>query len=144
MPTLNYTTKIGVAQTISEIHSALSKHGASRIATDYEAGKPCGLAFTLPTVSGERVFRLPVDVAAVHALLTRQAKGSSRVDARPEQAERVAWRVMREWLLAQLAIVEAQLVTMDQVMLPYMQWDADRTLYQAFRDQAVGQIEATR
>lgn len=142
MPTLNYSTKVGVVQTVSEIHAALAKHGASRIATNYTDGKPTGLSFSLATPGGVRVFHLPVDVPAVHALLTRQRVSSARVDNRPEQAERVAWRVMREWLLAQLAIVEAQMVTMDQIMLPYMQWDANRTLYQAFRDDAMGEIES--
>lgn len=52
----------------------------------------------------------------------------------PEQAERVAWRVAREWLLAQLAIIEAQMATLDQVMLPYLQVDGQKTLYAAYRE----------
>lgn len=148
MPTLNYTTKIGVVQTVSEIQKALASHGATRIATDYTDGKPSGIAFALPTPAGTRLFNLPVNVPAVAKLLADQREGrngydrNGRVDARPEQAERVAWRVTRDWLLAQLAIIEAQMATLDQIMLPYMQWDADRTLYDAFRDHEVRALES--
>lgn len=150
MPTLNYTTKIGVTQTTSEMQAALARHGATKIAVDYTRGKPSGLAFALPTPSGSRVFNLPVNVQAVAKLLADQREGrngyprSSRVDARPEQAERVAWRVVRDWLFAQLAIIEAEMATLDQIMLPYMQWDEGRTLYEAFRDHAVGEITTGR
>lgn len=141
MPTLNYSTKVPVSQTLREIQDALARQGATRIATDYAEGRPKGLSFMLPTVTGVRVFHLPVDVPAVRALLVRQHAKSTRVDARPEQAERVAWRVMREWLLAQLAIVEAQMVSIDQVMLPFMAWNDDQTLYDAFRDRALAELE---
>lgn len=149
MPTLNYTTKVSVNQTIAEIQGVLAKHGASRIATDYEYGKPSGIAFALPTPTGVHLFHLPVNVLAVKKLLVNQKAGSNgyakntRVDDRPEQAERVAWRVVRDWLMAQLAIIEAEMATMDQVMLPYMQWNADHTLYEAFRDNELRALEAS-
>lgn len=140
MGTLNYTTTVPASRTIAEIQTALAKHGAGTIAVQYEGQKPCGLAFSLTTPHGLKAFALPVDVAAVHRLLTDQRDGrngwakNSRVDARVEQAERVAWRVVREWLLAQLAIIEAQMATMDQVMLPYLRVDDTHTLYERYRE----------
>lgn len=140
MPTLNYTTTVPVTRTIAEIQDSLSKHGASSIATDYVDGKPAGLAFIVPTPHGPRQFAMPVDVDAVHRLLVNQKAGrdghkrNPRVDDRREQAERVAWRVMREWLVAQLAIIEAQMASLDQVMLPYLKVDADRTLYESYKE----------
>jgi len=145
MATLNYTTVVPVVRTIGEMQEALAGHGAASIAIAYEGGKPSGISFMLKTPHGFRTFDLPVDVAAVHQLLTEQRHGqnghkaNSRVDARPEQAERVAWRVAREWLFAQLAIIEAQMATLDQVMLPYLKVDDSHTLYQAYtqREQAL-------
>jgi len=36
-----------------------------------------------------------------------------------DQSRRVGWRIIRQWLEAQLAIVETQMVTIEQVFLPY-------------------------
>ena len=52
-----------------------------------------------------------------------------------EQAQRVAWRIVKDWLEAQLAIIETEMVTLDQVMLPYMQGDNGQTVYELYRDQ---------
>lgn len=140
MATLNYTTTISVVRTIGEMQQALAGHGAASIAIAYEGGKPSGIGFMLKTPHGFRTFDLPVDVAAVHRLLSDQRAGRNgykaniRVDARPEQAERVAWRVARDWLFAQLAIIEAQMATLDQVMLPYLKVDDSHTLYQVYTD----------
>jgi len=51
-----------------------------------------------------------------------------------EQAERVAWRIMKDWLEAQLAIIATEMVTLDQVFLPYMQGDDGRTVYELYLD----------
>ena len=148
MPALKYTTTIAAAKSLSQITDALAKHGASSIRTDYIDGKPAGLGFLLPTPHGDRNFALPVDVDAVHRLLSAQRSGqagyakNSRVDDRREQAERVAWRVLHDWLIAQLAIIEAQMVAFDQVMLPYLKVDDDRTLYAAFKEQESSALTA--
>lgn len=56
----------------------------------------------------------------------------------PAQAARVAWRIAKDWLEAQSALIDAQLATLDEVMMPYMvaSYDGDRaiTMYGAFRD----------
>ena len=140
MATLNYTTGVPVVRTIGEMQESLARHNAASIAITYEGSKPVGIGFMLKTPHGFRTFELPVDVAAVHQLLTDQRHGqnghktNSRVDNRPEQAERVAWRVARDWLFAQLAIIEAQMATLDQVMLPYLKVDDSHTLYQAYAE----------
>lgn len=142
MPTLNYTTQVAAAKTLSEITTALVKHGASSVLVDYTEGIATGLSFTLPTPHGERTFALPVDVEAVLALLARQRRGNSRVKATRDQAERTGWRVMKDWVVAQLAIIETQMVQFDQVMLPYLKVDADHTLYEAYKDNEAKALEA--
>lgn len=148
MPTFKYTTTVAVNRTIGDLQGALAAHGASSISVDYDGGKPSGLAFVLPTPHGDRHFALPVDVAAVHRLLTAQKNGrdghtkNGRVDDRREQAERVAWRVLHDWLVAQLAIIEAQMATLTQIMLPYLKVDADHTLYEAYKDREQAALTA--
>ncbi len=54
---------------------------------------------------------------------------------KPDQAERLAWRILKHWAKAQLAIIRTDIVTLDQVMLPYMRGDDGRTVYDLYRDQ---------
>lgn len=142
MSVLNYTTQIAASKTIGEVQALLAKHGAVRIAIDYADGAPSGLTFALTTPHGPRLFTLPVDVDAMHRLLIAESRagrlrgGKSRsiMESRG-QAERVAWRVIKDWLAAQLALVQTQMAAIDQVMLPYLHADrSGRTLYAAYRD----------
>lgn len=50
----------------------------------------------------------------------------------PEQAERVAWRNVRDWVLAQMALVESCDAAVDEVFLPYMTDNSGKTLYQMY------------
>ena len=143
MGTLNYTTTVTVAKSLTEMQTMLAEHGASAVSVLYAQRKPAGLTFALPTPHGDRHFTLPVDVDAVHRLLVEQDKSKKLAAAShrkrgyystPEQAERVAWRIAKDWLEAQLAIVEAQMASLDQVMLPYLHVDGAKTLYAAYRE----------
>lgn len=141
MTVLNYTTSIPASKTIAEVQVLLAKHGANRIAVDYTDGQPSGLTFALVTAHGPRLFTLPVDVDAMHRLLVSESKagrlkgGGSKVARESrEQAERVAWRVIKDWLAAQLALVQTEMAALDQVMLPYLHVDGQRTLYAAYNE----------
>lgn len=141
MSVLNYTTSITSSKTIGEVQALLAKHGAQRIAIDYTNGEPSGLTFGLVTPHGPRLFTLPVDVAAMHRLLVAESRAgrlkggqSKAVRESREQAERVAWRVIKDWLAAQLALVQTEMAALDQVMLPYLHVDGDRTLYSAYTE----------
>lgn len=148
MATLNYSTSIPVARTVSEVQTMLVNHGASAIAVRYHEKLAVGVSFVLVTPHGDRTFTMPVDVQAVQRLLAEQARAGKLKGAKPrggwdtpEHAARVAWRVLRSWLEAQLAIIEAQMVTLDQVMLPYLHVDGEQTLYQVYRQRELRAIE---
>ena len=130
MPLLNYTTTVNVFKTIGEIQMQLVKHGAKKIMQDYDDdGHISALSFLVDTPTGPRGIRLPANVDAVHAVLTRQ-----RVKCDREQAERVAWRIVKDWVEAQMAILESEMVQMDEIFLPYMVNGSGQTLFQAYRN----------
>ena len=130
MPILNYTTKVDVYTTLGAIQGQLVKHGAKKIMQDYdEQGKIVSLSFLINTPVGERGIRLPANVDAVHKVLTRQ-----KVKCDREQAERVAWRIVKDWVEAQMAILESEMVQLDEIFLPYMVNDNGQTLFAAYRD----------
>ena len=138
MPLLNYTTTVDAAKTVGEIQRHLARRGARGVMVEYDAARrPSAVAFVVATAFGDRTFRLPANLAAVHKTLRMQATGRHIPPrlATEEQAARVGWRIVKDWVEAQMAIVESGMVTMDEVFLPYMLDGKDRTFYQVVRDQ---------
>jgi hypothetical protein len=141
---LNYTTTVPASRTIGECQAILAKAGAASVAVHYEDGEPTGLSFTLKTPHGQRNFTLPVNVDGMAARMRQIDKdGAWPRNLRPhmitrylsrQHAAAVAWRVVKDWLEAQLAIIAAHMATLDEVMLPYLHVGDDRTLYQAYRE----------
>jgi hypothetical protein len=133
MPILNYTTKISVLKTVSEIQEILAKAGALAVQIDYDAGMPTALVFSVD-VEGQRVgFRLPSRHYGVLKTLEKQkVERRYRTD---EQARRVAWRITKDWVLAQLALIEAGQAELAEVFLPYaVDPKTGGTLYETMRD----------
>lgn len=129
---LNYTTKVSADVTAGQVTTVLAKAGVKSIATEYSNGRPSGIGFTLATPHGDRSFSLPVNIEGVRLVLV-----SDKVEPRyrtKEQAERVAWRVAKAWIEAQVALVRAGAATIDEVMLPYLMVDAERTMYTAYKE----------
>lgn len=134
MAILNYTTTVAVTKTIGEIHARLVEAGARSIQTHYDGGgHPQAVIFAMETNYGPRTFSLPADTTRVLAVMRKD-----RVPPRyqtPEQAERVAWRILKDWLEAQLALIRVDMAALDQVMLPYMtDPETGRTVYEVYRD----------
>ena len=51
-----------------------------------------------------------------------------------EQAERVTWRIIKDWLDAQISLIQIGQAEVEQVMLPYM-WDGSKSLYEKLKEQ---------
>lgn len=133
MKLLNYTTEINAEKTVSEIQKRLASAGASQVLHGYDgAGNLSELSFRIKTQFGEMAFRLPANIEAVEAILTRQFKsGRSRFASR-EQATKVAWRILKDWVEAQLALLQTGMVTVEQAFLPYMQNNEGETVYEFY------------
>jgi hypothetical protein len=146
MATLNYTTTKSVDQTVGDISKLLSTRGVASISTRYsESGSASGLSFSLRTPHGERTFAIEVNAAGVHALLRKDPKAKARGPRflTLAHAERVAWRVLKDWLEAQLALIDASMASLDQVMLPYLVVrDDGQTLYEGYREREQLALEA--
>lgn len=125
----NYTSEVSAHQSLGEIQGALAEHGARKIMIEYdEAGRPSGITFAVMTPTGYRAFMLPANVEGVRAVMQRQ-----HVKATDTQVERTARRNIRDWVLAQMAIVEAGMAQMDEVFFPYMTNSAGATTYQLYK-----------
>ena len=130
---LNYTTGIDAQKTAMEIIGQLVLHGCSRVQLIVSNAQVSGVTFGLNVGSDERGFKLPVNVDAVCTKLVQQAniRKIPQRFATKEQANRVAWRILKDWVVAQMAIVEAGMVKTEEVFLPYMLVSNEVTLFKA-------------
>jgi hypothetical protein len=129
MPISNYTTKIDWNKTIGEIQAILTAHDADKIMVTNENRLPVAISF-LYSVNGREIsFTLPANYQGVLGAMKKDAK-VPRKDCNKEQALRVSWRILRDWVEAQMAMVEAEQAEMLQVFLPYAVLSSGQTVYE--------------
>mgnify|MGYP000695156209 CR=1 FL=1 len=107
MSILNYTTQIKYEKTIMEIQQILVKHGAKRIMTDYDNGLPSALKFGKEVNGSMMAFSLPANYRGVLNAMKKDKK-VPKSKLTEEQALRVSWRIIKDWLEAQIALVQAK------------------------------------
>lgn len=130
MPILNYTTTVAADKTLAEIQRILIRHGARRLLIDYDNdGDPVALSFQIVVQGQPQHYRLPCRWQQVYKVMVGDRKVPRRYKT-DAQALRVSWRIIRDWVEAQLAIVEASLVDLPEVFLPYAITPSGETLYE--------------
>jgi hypothetical protein len=133
MGLLNYTTSIAADKTVNEIQSKLAKAGAHQILHEYDGlGNVIALSFRIQTQFGNMAFRLPANISAVEKILKKQFTRGRYTET--DQATRVGWRILKDWIEAQLALIQTGMVTVEQVFLPYAQDNQGRTVYETLVD----------
>jgi hypothetical protein len=144
MPIKNYTTEIGEEKTVGEIMGLLAAKGARSIRIDYdEQNRPEAISFILILCEVPIPFRLPCNFDGVFKALGggyKDRHARYRWERNPEsklQARRVAWRIIKDWVGAQIALIEAEQASMAQVFMPYalQNENARRTAFDVFMEQ---------
>lgn len=128
---LNYSTKIQPEQTIGEIQKMLSIHGVMAMMTEYDGRNVSAVSFKMNVDGKPMAFKLPCNWRCVQNIFKEpkhRSKLKCRMDEIDEQAIRTAWRIIKDWIEAQLALVEVNMVTIPQVFLPYAIMKDGRTL----------------
>jgi hypothetical protein len=140
VPILNYTTEISTTKTAGEIQAALVRARAQAIMMEYdEAGVLTHISFRKDTEQGIVAFRLPANVAGVYQAMKADKRVTRRM-VTMEQAARVAWRIVKVWVEAQLAIIDAGMATLPEVFLPYAQLPSGETVYDRFNRQGLAAL----
>lgn len=125
----NYTTKVPATQTVGEIQGILATHGARKVMMDYDAdGKVTAVTFALMIGDTLQGFRLE---ARPHGVMAAMAKDRTKCTAK--QADDIAWRNVKDWIAAQVALVETEQATMAELFLPMMTGRRGQTLYEEFQ-----------
>ena len=126
----NYTTDVPWLRTVGQIEEMLIRLGANAVLKNYRGdGRVEALSFQYQ----QRGYKLPSNTEKCMEKL-REIPQYRRRDRQSleEQAERVAWRVIKDWLEAQLALIQIGQAEVEQVMLPYM-WDGRQSLYEKLK-----------
>ncbi len=123
----NYTTDIPVEKTITEIQKILAENGRIR-----------DIFFKIKVNGKEFAFRLPTKPEKVYAALY-EGKPSYSHDRYGqqwrEQAERIAWRICKSWLEAQITLINLEQASMEEVFLPYLiVGSKNESLYQVMKE----------
>ncbi len=103
------------SSSIERIQKCLLDHRAKSISYEYaDDGRITGLTFGIE-INGVTVgVRLPARVENVERIL------GATTNSQKEQAYVTAWANIRDWIEAQLALVDTEMVRMEEVFLPYV------------------------
>lgn len=124
---LNYSTSIGVNRTLGEITGILVAHNAIGIETEYRQGELSAMSFRVTTAAGDLAFRLPARSASIKKIMEDdKLPGWSK----PGQPQRVAWRIIKDWVEAQMALIDVGMVRLEEVFLPYAIAQNGQTFYE--------------
>jgi hypothetical protein len=125
--------------TFDTIQKCLAAHRAKQVFFEYnDAGQIASIAFTLEIDGRHYPFRLPARVANVERLFYEEKNARTRsnqqtrnlTDTEREQAYRTAWANIRDWLTAQMALIDTGMVKAQEVLLPYMLTPQGKTYYE--------------
>lgn len=131
MAILNYTTQIDAFKTVSEIEYILMKHKAKSIMKNYEGESISGLSFLIDTGRQQVPVKLPVRIdECLKVLQKEKQRGTKNIKATREQAERVAWRILKDWIESQMALLDIEMVRFEEIFLPYIELQGGQTIYE--------------
>lgn len=128
MPILNYTTKISLVRTVAEIQEILARAGAASVRVDYENGEPSALSFLVIINRAPIPFRLPANWEGTYRIISKDREIPLRLRTE-EQARRIAWRVLKDWVEAQIAFIQSGQASLAQLFLAHAVTPDGRTFY---------------
>ena len=113
-----------------KIQNLLATHGAKRVLFDYDVtGRITALAFILELNGNDFPFKMPARIENVEKILYRRSY-PHLTQAQKDQAYKTAWANIRDWLDAQMALVDTQMVKTEEVFMPYLVVRGEQTLFE--------------
>lgn len=126
MAVKNITTNIAPEKTIMEIEQILARFGAKAILKQYEGRFPIGICFQLETEGGLIPFKLPMKIEQARMIIIQAVNERKLVrkfkwePLLTEKALMVGWRIIKDWIYAQLSLIEMNYAQAIEIFLPYI------------------------
>jgi hypothetical protein len=144
----NYTSEVPATRTAERIEAFLVKAGATYVNKQYQAGSLTGINFAIEVSDGVSVaYQLPVNVEAMRDYMNKQRRRTKTwltdadIKRIAAQAERTAWKIMQDWVEAQLSLVATNQAELAQVFLAYAH-NGTETFYANVKRRGFAQIAA--
>jgi len=139
----NYASDKPIDRIFAELQQTLGTHGAKQISFDYgDDGKVHGVQFVIKINDCFFPIKLPARVEQAQAVLKKQWEDGIISHKRGkentygyEQAYRVAWRNILDWVQAQMALLEIGMAKMEEIFLPYMLDREGKTYFEHIKQQ---------
>src|SRR5437868_3227569 len=106
----NYESRSPLPNIFNEIEKTLSSHGAKQIVRDYENGQIVAISFVIISKKAPLAVKLPARFDRVEQIFKTQG-----IRYKPEQPYRTAWATIRDWVSAQMALLDWEMVKMEEV-----------------------------
>ncbi|MDE2107426.1 MAG: hypothetical protein KGL39_60075 [Patescibacteria group bacterium] len=121
--------------TFDAIQKTLATHNAKQITFDYDGGRIVAIAFSIEVNGILLPFRLPARIQNVEKIMYGK-NGNTLTTAQKEQAYRTAWANIRDWIAAQMAMIDTGMVKPEEIFLPYLiSPQTGQTFYETMAEQ---------
>ena len=144
----NYTSSVPADRSILQIENILIEMGARNIAKEYdEFGKVQSISFSIKNGEGVVPFKLPAKKEPIKKLFLaghgRRRHTSDQVKGYEAQAERTAWKNVKEWVELQATMIKLQQVEFMEVFMPYIfSFEHQKTLFERMKGDNFKQLTA--
>lgn len=131
------TTKIESSNTVAQIQALLGASGCTGVMTTYLNKEVVGISFQVSIKEKNIAFNLPCRWKPIYNKLFLRIKKArlGKLEDLENQAKRVAWRQLLRWIEAQLALVDTEMVKVEEVFMPYIQIDINgKTLFEKINE----------
>lgn len=136
----NYSSEASESSIFEAIRKSLAAHKAKRIMFDYDdEGRATSIEFVVELGRTSYTFKLPARFEEAEPLVAEARKaarmGATSGEALSNQAYRAVWATIRDWVDAQMALIDIGASRIEEVFLPYLVVGEDRTLFEEFAEQ---------
>lgn len=125
----NYASTSALPNIFSAIEKTLSTHRAKQITREYNNGKISAISFVVDTKRGPMGVRLPARVEQVKRIFDLQG-----IRYKDTQPYRTAWATIRDWIDVQMALIDWEMVKVEEVFLPYAVGRNGKTFFESFEN----------
>lgn len=118
----NYLSEVPADRSIQELENILIRMGATAISKEYEKGKIVSIQFAIIQKGIKVPYKLPARIDAIRKLFlgSLSAPTQRQKENAEKQAERTAWKNLKEWVHLQETMITLEQVEFMEVFMPYM------------------------
>lgn len=131
VPIKNAQSVASLPRIFEAISKTLVGHKAKHITYSYDNERIIAIEFVIDINGVERPFRLPARIENVERIMYGKRFLST---TQKTQAYRTAWANIRDWISAQMAMIDTGMVKPEEIFLPYMVANDGRTFFEVMTE----------